>query len=58
MKNDNETISRTSKTLENYSGDETTIDNAEVSMTDDEIIDTVAKRILNEYRKAFEKLAK
>lgn len=58
MKNDNETISRTSKTLENYSDNETTIDNEEESMTDDEIIDTVAKRILNEYRKAFEKLAK
>ena len=30
----------------------------EIQMTDDEKIDFVAARILNEYRKAFEELAK
>lgn len=57
MKNDNEKTTTISETQKVSSDNETTNENAEKTMTDDEIIDMVAKQVLDRYRKAFEKLA-
>lgn len=57
MKNDNEKNTKISETKKVSSENETTNENAEKTMTDDEIIDMVAKQVLDRYRKAFEKLA-
>ena len=57
MKNDNEKNTTISETKKVSSENETTNENAEKTMTDDEIIDMVAEQVLIRYRKAFEKLA-
>lgn len=57
MKNDNEKTTTISETQKVSSDNETTNENAEKTMTGDEIIDMVAKQVLDRYRKAFEKLA-
>ncbi len=57
MQNDNEKNTTISETKKVSSENETTNENAEKTMTDDEIIDMVAKQVLDRYRKAFEKLA-